>query len=116
MMKDRGVLVAQTLIHRWALKILPILALIFRRRKRQLSINWKISEIYIKVACKLKNLYCSVAKADHTIDFLLTAKRYKVAARSYLARAVNVHDLLKTITIGKNGANTAATNSVNKDA
>ena len=34
MMRERGVFVDHATVHRWALKILPILALVFRRRKR----------------------------------------------------------------------------------
>ncbi len=34
MMQERGVFVDHATVHRWALKILPILALVFRRRKR----------------------------------------------------------------------------------
>ena len=34
MMQERGIFVDHATVHRWALKILPILALVFRRRKR----------------------------------------------------------------------------------
>ena len=34
MMHERGVFVDHTTIHRWVLKILPVLAVAFRRRKR----------------------------------------------------------------------------------
>ncbi len=37
MMHERGVFVAHATVHRWALKILPILALVFRRLKRPLG-------------------------------------------------------------------------------
>jgi hypothetical protein len=33
MMQERGVFVDHSTVHRWALKILPVMALIFRRRK-----------------------------------------------------------------------------------
>ena len=36
MMIGRGVFVDHSTVHRWALKILPALALVFRRHKRQL--------------------------------------------------------------------------------
>ena len=50
------------------------------------------------------------------MDFLLTAKRGKAAARRYLERAINLHGLPEKITIDKSGANTAAIHSVNVDA
>jgi transposase-like protein len=34
-MQERGVFVDHTTVHRWALKILPVLAKVFRRRKRR---------------------------------------------------------------------------------
>jgi transposase-like protein len=35
MMQERGVFVDHSTVHRWALKILPVMALIFRRRSAQ---------------------------------------------------------------------------------
>ena len=49
-MQERGVFVDRSTIHRWALKILPVLALIFRRRKRSVGSSWRLDETYIKVA------------------------------------------------------------------
>ena len=37
MMHERGVLVDHTTVHRWAIKMLPVLAAVFRRRKRPVS-------------------------------------------------------------------------------
>ena len=34
MMAERGVFVDHSTVHRWAIKMLPVLALVFRRRKR----------------------------------------------------------------------------------
>jgi putative transposase len=44
MMHERGVLVDHTTIHRWALKILPALAMAFRRRKRPVGSSWRMDE------------------------------------------------------------------------
>jgi transposase-like protein len=68
------------------------------------------------VAGKWKYLYRAVDKSGDTVDFLLTAKRDLAAARRYLERAINLHDLPEKITIDKSGANTAAIRSVNDDA
>jgi len=46
---------------------------------------------------------------------LLTAKRDLAAARRFLERAINLHDLPEKITIDKSGANTAAIESVKAD-
>jgi putative transposase len=116
MMQERGVFVDHSTVHRWALKILPVMALIFRRRKRAVGTSWRMDETYIKVAGQWKYLYRAVDKAGDTVDFLLTANRDKAAARRYLERAINLHGLPEKISIDKGGANTAAIHSVNVDA
>lgn len=116
MMQERGVFVDHSTVHRWALKILPVMALIFRRRKRPVGTSWRMDETYIKIAGQWKYLYRAVDKRGDTVDFLLTAKRDLAAARRYLERAINLHGLPEKITIDKSGANTAAIRSVNEDA
>ena len=108
MMQERGVFVDHSTVHRWSLKILPVLALIFRRRKRPVGNSWRLDETYIKFAGQWKYLYRAVDKAGDTADFLLTAKRDLAAARRYLERAINLHSLPEKITIDKSGANIAA--------
>ena len=75
-----------------------------------------MDETTIKVAGQWKYLYRAVDKAGDTVDFLLTAKRDKAAARRFLERAINLHGLPEKITIDKSRANTAAIHSVNEDA
>ena len=50
MMSERGVLVDHATVHRWSIKILPVLAAVFRRRKRPVVVSWRMDETYIKVA------------------------------------------------------------------
>ena len=75
-----------------------------------------MDETYIKVAGQWKYLYRAVDRHGDTVDFLLTAKRDLAAARRFLERAINLHDLPEKITIDKSGANTAAIESVKADA
>jgi len=63
-----------------------------------------------------KYLYRAVDRAGDTVDFLLTAKRDLAAARRFLERAINLHDVPEKITIDKSGANTAVIESVKADA
>ena len=44
MMQERGVFVDHSMEHRWALKILPVMALIFRSRKRPVGNSWRMDE------------------------------------------------------------------------
>ena len=112
MMAERGVAVDHATIHRWALKILPVLAKVFRRRKHPVGSSWRMDETYILVAGQWKYLYRAVDRDGNTVDFLLMAKRDLAAARRFFERAINLHDLPISITIDKSGANTAAINSV----
>lgn len=116
MMAERGVCVDHATVHRWAMKILPVLAAVFRRRKRPVSASWRMDEIYIKVAGQWKYLYRGVDRDGDTIDFLLRAKRDHTAARRFLERAIGLHGMPEKITIDKSGANTAAIQSVNDDS
>ena len=115
-MQERGVFVDHSTVHRWAMKILPVMAPIFRKRKRPVGASWRMDETYIKVAGKWEYLYRAVDRAGDTVDFLLTVKRDKAAARRFLERTINLHGLPEKITIDKSGANTAAIESVKADA
>ena len=44
----------------------------------------------------------------YTVDFLLTVKRDRAAARRFLEQAIDLHDLPQKITIDKSGANAVA--------
>lgn len=58
-----------------------------------------MDETYIKVSGQWKYLYRAVDRAGDTVDFLLTAKRDLAAARLFLERAINLHDVPEKITI-----------------
>jgi len=116
MMAERGVQVDHATVHRWALKILPVLAKVFRRRKHPVGRSWRMDETYIQVGGQWKYLYRAVDRLGHTVDFLLTAKRDHAAARRFFERAIGLHDVPEKITIDKSGANTAAVNSLIADS
>jgi putative transposase len=116
MMAERGVQVDHATVHRWSLKILPILAKVFRRRKHPVGRSWRMDETYIQVGGQWKYLYRAVDRLGHTVDFLLTAKRDHAAARRFFERAIGLHDVPEKITIDKSGANTAAVRSMNADS
>ena len=97
-------------------RLAPVLAAVFRRRKHPFGKSWRMDETYIKVAGEWKYLYRAAGRAGDTVDFLLTAKRDLAAARRFLERAINLHDVPEKITIDKSGANTAAIESVKADA
>jgi putative transposase len=115
-MAERGIEVDHATVHRWALKILPVLAQVFRRRKRPVGRSWRVDETYIRVGGQWKYLYRAVDGLGHTVDFLLTAKRDHAAARRFFEQAIGLHDVPEKITIDKSGANTAAVHSMIADS
>ena len=50
MMTERGVHVDHATVHRWSIKILPVLAAVFRTRKRQVGGSWRMDETYILIS------------------------------------------------------------------
>ena len=115
MMAERGVFVDHATVHRWALKIVPVLAKVFRGRKRPVGKSWRMDETYIKVRGRWRYLYRAVDRDGDTVDFLLTSRRDEAAARRFLERAIDRHGEPEKITIDKSGANTAAIDSYNTD-
>ncbi|MGF6960538.1 putative transposase [Paraburkholderia youngii] len=115
MMAERGISVDHSTVHRWALKLLPVLEKTFRSRKRPVGKSWRVDETYIKVNGQWKYLYRAVDKAGNTIDFLLRAHRDKTAARRYFEKSIALNGEPETVTIDKSGANLAALAAINAE-
>ena len=115
MMAERGVSVDHSTVHRWAIKLLPVLEKAFRRRKRPVGKSWRMDETYIRVKGEWRYLYRAVDKDGNTIDFLLRAHRDKTAARRYFEKSIAQNGVPETVTIDKSGANLAALEAVNDD-
>ncbi|CAB3810870.1 IS6 family transposase ISBmu21 [Paraburkholderia fynbosensis] len=60
MMAERGVSVDHSTVHRWAIKLLPVLEKAFRRRKRPVGQSWRMDETYIRVKGEWRYLYRAV--------------------------------------------------------
>ncbi|NPT39215.1 IS6 family transposase [Paraburkholderia xenovorans] len=115
MMAERGVSVDHSTVHRWAIKLLPVLEKAFRRRKRPVGKSWRMDETYIRVKGEWRYLYRAVDRDGNTIDFLLRAHRDRTAARRYFERSIVQNGVPETVTIDKSGANLAALESINAD-
>jgi putative transposase len=116
MMAERGVVVDHTTVHRWAVKMLPILAAVMRRRKRPVGLSSRMDETCVKVGGQWKYLYRAVDRSGQTLDFLLRAHRDYAAARCFFERAIDLHGVPERITIDKSGANTAAIEALRADS
>lgn len=112
-MAERGIVVDHSTLHRWVIRLVPLLDKAFRRHKRPAGRRWRMDETYIKVRGKWKYLYRAVDTGGQTIDFLLTAKRDAAAARRFFHKAIRQHGEPEVVTIDKSGANTAALAELN---
>ena len=115
MMAERGVFVDHSTVSRWAIRILPVLEKIFRKYKRPVGGSWRMDETYVKVNGKWKYLYRAVDKEGKTIDFLLTAKRDKAAAKRFFDKAMAANGTPEKVTMDKSGANKSAIDGINAD-
>jgi putative transposase len=115
MMQQRGVLVDHSTINRWAIRFLPLLEKVFRRFKRSVGSSWRMDETYVRIGGVWKYLYRAVDKQGNTVDFLLTAKRDKAAARCFLGKAMRDNGVPDKVAMDKSGANKAAIDDINAE-
>jgi putative transposase len=119
MMHERGVFVDHSTIHRWVIKLTPVLEETFRKRKRKrgmgaVGMSWRMDETYIKIRGEDRYWYRAVDKQGNTVDFLLTAKRDRRAARRFFTRAVKNNRLPRIANIDMSGANKAGIEDYNR--
>ena len=114
LMSIRGVQVDHATIQRWVFKFTPLLEKEFRKRKKAIGKRWRMDETYIKVKGKWCYLYRAVDKQGNTIDFLLTRKRKRMSAQSFLIKAIENNGKPELINIDKSGSNKHAIRIYNK--
>ena len=73
-----------------------------------------MDETYIKVKGIWCYLYRAVDKLGNTADFLLTRRRQRMSAQSFLIKAINNNYKPRVINIDKSGSNIAAIKVYNK--
>jgi transposase-like protein len=115
LMRERGVEIDHATVQRWVVKYTPILEIEFRKIKKTVGTSWRMDETYIKVKGIWYYLYRAVDKEGNTIDFLLTRKRDKKAAKRFLIKAVTHNGIPDKITIDGSAANKAAIEEFNSD-
>lgn len=114
-MSERGIVVDHSTLHRWVIRLVPLLDKVFRRHKRTVGRRWRMDETYIRIKGQWKYLYRAVDTDGQTIDFLLTARRDAAAALRFFRKAIRNHGEPEVVTIDKSGANTTALATLNAD-
>src|SRR5665811_755660 len=117
MMAERGITVDHTTIMRWVHQYSPEIEKKVRRYLRPTNDSWRMDETYIKVKGEYKYLYRAVDSNGNTIDFMLSAKRNKEAAKRFLKKALgSKHNQIPgAITVDKNPAYPSAVNELKND-
>ncbi len=114
-MRERGVNIDHSTVQRWVIKYTGMLEDAFRKKKKTVGKSWRMDETYIKVNGKWCYLYRAVDKENNTIDFLLTRKRDKKAAKQFFIKAIENNGLPEKITIDKSGSNKTALKEYNAE-
>ncbi len=86
MMAERGIKVDHITIMRCVHQYSPEIEKRVRRHLRPTNGSWRVDETYIKVKGKWKYLYRAVDSDGDTIDFMLSSKRDRKAAKNSLRK------------------------------
>ncbi|NRB61019.1 MAG: IS6 family transposase [Winogradskyella sp.] len=114
LMAIRGVKVDHATIQRRVFKFTPLLEKEFRKRKKSVKRRWRMDETYVKVRGKSCYLYRAVYKQGNTVDFLLTKRRKRMSAQSFLIKAIENNGRPVLVNIDKSGSNKHAIRIYNK--
>ncbi len=88
MLADRGVAVDHVTLFRWVQRFAPELEKRLRPHLRPCRGPWHVDETYLRVGGEWRYLYRAVDGTGQTIDFLLSARRDKQAARRFFRQAL----------------------------
>jgi len=88
MMEERGLFINHTTIYRWVIEYSPTLNRRLRKHLKKTSDSWRVDETYLKVKGKWTYLYRAVDQNGDTIDFWLSRKRDRKAAKKFFRKAM----------------------------
>jgi transposase-like protein len=117
MMNERGLSVDHTTIYRWVQAYAPELEKRIRPHLRLTNDSYRVDETYIKVKGVWKYLYRAVDSTGQTIDFMLSAKRDKQAAKRFFRKMLKAapHSSPRVINVDKNPAYPAAVEQLKEE-
>jgi transposase, IS6 family len=93
MMAERRIKVHHIIIMKRVHQYSPEIERKIRRYLRPTNNSWRVNENYIKVKGKWKYLYRAVDSAGNTIDFMLSAKRNRKAAKRFFKKALRFNHI-----------------------
>ena len=110
MMAERGIQVDHTTIMRWVHQYSPEIETRIRRHLKPTNDSWRVDKTYINVKGEWKYLYRAVDSDGDTIDFMLSTKRDRKAAKRFFKKALcsNHNQMPRIITFDKNASDPIA--------
>ena len=114
MMLERGFEIDHATLNRWVLHFAPLLEQKSRHYKRAVHRSWRMDETYIKIKGKWRYLYRAVDKYGATVEFMVSKKRDRAAAKAFFRKAFRYNRMPYRINVDKSGANKAALDHFNK--
>ncbi len=105
-MQERGLCVDHTTIYRWVMVYAPEIEKRSRKHLKSTNDSMRVDETYVKVNGQWKYLYRAVDSDGNTLDFLLSAKRDKLAANRFLKKVLKArhNKQPRVINVDKNPA------------
>jgi transposase-like protein len=106
MIEERGLEISHTTPYRWVQQYAPEIDKRTRPYLKRSNDSYRVDETYIKVKGKWKYLYRAVDSVGDTLEFLLTSKRDKKAAKRFFKKMLgNNHTAApRVISVDKNPA------------
>ena len=88
-MIERGIQVDHTTLMRLVYQYSPEIEKKVRKYLRSTNDSWRVDETYTKVKGKWKYFYRAVDSNEDTIDFMLSSKRDRKAAKRFFKKALS---------------------------
>ncbi len=117
MMLERGLKVDHTTIYRWVHAYSPEIEKRTRRFLKPTNDSWRVDETYIKVKGEWKYLYRAVDSQGNTLDFMLSARRNKQAAKRFFKKVIKARHTKqpRVINVDKDKAYPPATEELKEE-
>ena len=106
MMLERGLTINHTTPYRWVQQYAPALDKKMRPYLKQTNSSWHCDETYVKIKSHWHYLYRAIDRCGNTLDWMLSKKRNKKAAKNFFKKILSNNHCKKprTITVDKNKA------------
>jgi len=112
----RDIKVDHSTVNRWVMTYSQKLKSAFQScHKKTPGRSWCMDETYVKVKGKWSSLYRAVNKEGDTVDFFLSEKRHKKAAKPFFEKAISYSSKPEKVIIDNSDSNQSALVAINNE-